>query len=377
MRNMSVIVFVKQSEPGLLSIIDSGEKSFLPLLGGVRLIDLYIGPLIQHGFRQIIVLMGNEMMSAREYLLSGYSAQKLKIMNASDIKKLVATLLRQKRNEKLLILQADGALFLNWSHFLDLLVMRKEGNYELEIGNNKSAGFLLCETSSVLKTIEENLSPEGEITVDEVWSLFTDMLRKDSRSESFECHSVWLNTVKEYHSFHLSLLRNEADFTHVLSLNPKENPEKENLAMVEVTGFVKDSFISSSCSVEGYVENSVLFPHVKIAPYAQIINSVIMSNNYVGQGAIIQSVVLCENNQLSKVTPNIGESARIGEDDTTGANGEYPEYIFGGITLVGQNVEIPKGFRISRNCYISSGVDKTFLKGRDRVKAGDSVLITH
>jgi ADP-glucose pyrophosphorylase len=376
MKRMPVIIFVKKHEPGLLSIIDGGEKSFLPLLGGVRLIDLYLGPLIQNGFKQVTIIMDNEMTGAREYLLYGYSAQKLKVMDAKDIKRVLLSLLKQKRNERFLILRADGALLMNWYKFFELVSTLQDLNYELITGKDKRIGFLLCETGSVLKLIEE-FSTDSEMTVDGSWVLFKDVLKTDYKPVHFEWRNFWLNTVKEYHNFHISLLRDEGSFIHILSLNPKENPEKENLAMVEGTGFVKDSYISSSCSVKGYVENSVLFPHVKIGSDARVINSVILSNNYIGEGAVVQNVVLCENGQLSKVIPNVGEGARIGEDDPSGANGQYPDYIFGGITLVGQNVEIPKGFRISRNCYVSSGVDRTLLKGRERVKAGDSVTIQH
>ena len=72
-----------------------------------------------------------------------------------------------------------------------------------------------------------------------------------------------------------------------------------------------------------------------------------MSNNYVGSGAIVQNSILCDNGELfSRVNPNIGEEARIGEDDSTGENENYPDYIHKGLTLIGQNVEIPKRFII-------------------------------
>jgi NDP-sugar pyrophosphorylase family protein len=110
---------------------------------------------------------------------------------------------------------------------------------------------------------------------------------------------------------------------------------------------------------------------------AKVIDSIVMSNNYVGEGAIVQNAVLCENSALPKVTPNIGEGSRIGEDDQSGANGRYPQFIRGGITLVGRSVEIPKGIRIARNCYIPSETDRALFKGKDRIKAGDTLEAVH
>ena len=100
-----------------------------------------------------------------------------------------------------------------------------------------------------------------------------------------------------------------------------------------------------------------------------------MNNNHVGSGAIVQNSILCDNGELfSRVNPNIGEEARIGEDDCTGENENYPDYIHKGLTLIGQNVEIPKRFIISKNCYIASSVDKSILRGRESIKKGDSVI---
>jgi len=37
-------------------------------------------------------------------------------------------------------------------------------------------------------------------------------------------------------------------------------------------------------------------------------------------------------------------------------------------------VEIPRQYRVLRNCYIASDVAKSELRRRERLKAGDSVL---
>ena len=76
---------------------------------------------------------------------------------------------------------------------------------------------------------------------------------------------------------------------------------------------------------------------------------------------------------FSKVSPNIGDKAVVGEEEMSGANSEYPEFLRDGITLVGRNVEIPRKFRISGNCYIASDVDRSVLRGKERVAAGDCV----
>jgi acetyltransferase-like isoleucine patch superfamily enzyme len=100
-----------------------------------------------------------------------------------------------------------------------------------------------------------------------------------------------------------------------------------------------------------------------------------MDHNSVGGGALVVNSIVCDNNELfSRITPNIGDKVRIGEEGCSGANALYPKLINGGITMVGRNVEIPGRVTVSRNCYISSDTGKNGFKGRTRVEAGDSIL---
>jgi hypothetical protein len=102
-----------------------------------------------------------------------------------------------------------------------------------------------------------------------------------------------------------------------------------------------------------------------------------MDNNSIGGGAHVVNSIVCDSNELfSRIMPNIGDNAHIGEEGSSGSNALYPELINGGITMVGRNVEIPGRVTVSRNCYITSDVGKTGFKGRNRVEAGDSILAT-
>jgi ADP-glucose pyrophosphorylase len=158
-------------------------------------------------------------------------------------------------------------------------------------------------------------------------------------------------------------------------LPPRTVLDDEEPARIMGTGHIRNSYVSTSSIVEGYVEHSILFSHVRVGKNAKIINSIVMENNYIGNGALIQNSLICDGGELfSHIMPNIGEDVKIGEDDPRGSNLLYPDYLHGGITLIGQNVEIPGGLQISRNCYIGSKVGKAELKGLERVKAGDTVL---
>ena len=373
MQRLSVNVWVKHREAGLLSIADSMEKSLVPLLGGVRVVDLYLGPLFFYGVRGITVVMDDEMAQARDYLLYKYRSHRIKVQNEQDAGRIASGGLRQRRTDSLLVLRADGALLADWKGLVERLAALDDGTYAIVAAENQRIGYFLNPCDRFGELIE----PSPASGVDAAWEKIDETLRSRAKPLKVTCTLYGLRTAHEDYTFQMAMMRDLEAFSGFLSAVPGEEKEKENLARVEGTGFVKDSYVSSSCVVEGYVEGSILFPHVRVGQNAAVVNSVVMSNNYIGGGAVVHSAILCTGGQLPKVTPNVGERSRVGEDDKTGANNRYPDFIFGGITLVGENVEIPKDFRIARNCYIPTGTDKALLKGKDRIKAGDSLPDGH
>ena len=373
MRKLSVLVLVKSREAGLLSITDSMQKSFIPLIGGARIIDLYLGPLSFFGIRGATVVMDDETAEARDYLLYKYSAQRIKVQNERDLGRFLGGLLKPRRNDSLLILRADGALIADWEGLIDDLSHLGDKTYAIVAAGGERIGYFLGrgEESSGL------FNHHSSSGVDGVWDDLEEKLGAKTEPFVIRCRFFGLRTAYEYYAFQMAMMKEIEMYSCVLSSIPGEDIEKENFAQVEGTGFVKNSYISSSCIVEGYVEHSVLFPHVRVGKNARVVSSVVMNNNYIGEGAVVQSTVLCTGGQLAKVTPNVGAKARIGEDDSTGANYVHPKYIFNGITLIGENVEIPQGFRVARNCYIPTGTDKALFRGKDRIKAGDSMTDGH
>jgi NDP-sugar pyrophosphorylase family protein len=183
-----------------------------------------------------------------------------------------------------------------------------------------------------------------------------------------------LRTVVDYYDFHCTLLNNVEASVHARSLPADTDKTGEDQTHIGARGVIKDSHIGHSCTVDGWVEGSVLFPHVKVANNARVRNAVVMKNNSVGSGAVIERAIIGDSPELfTRVTPNIGEGARIGMDDTTGSNVDAPEYLCGGITLIGRNVEIPHNFRISKNCFIGSNIDRAVLKGLHSLEEGGTV----
>ncbi|MEJ2033622.1 MAG: sugar phosphate nucleotidyltransferase, partial [Deltaproteobacteria bacterium] len=99
---------------------------------------------------------------------------------------------------------------------------------------------------------------------------------------------------------------------------------------------IQNSMIYNGCTVEGRVENSILFPGVRIERGAVVRDSVLFFNNIVGRNCRLEKVV-------SDVNNTIGEGARIGEE------GPVAEME---VTVIGWNNFIPKESVIGSDCTI-------------------------
>ena len=101
---------------------------------------------------------------------------------------------------------------------------------------------------------------------------------------------------------------------------------------------VENSLVSEGCVVLGEAKHSVLFTGVHVEEGARIVDSIVMPNAEIGEGAVIEKAI-------------IGEGARIGANAHIGAerleeDGDYDTKLTGDITLIANTVTVPEGMRV-------------------------------
>lgn len=72
---------------------------------------------------------------------------------------------------------------------------------------------------------------------------------------------------------------------------------------------VSRAYVTQGCVIEGEVKNSVLFTGVKVGPGAKIIDSVLMPDVVVEEGAVLERVIVADGVQ-------IGKNAKVGSADS-------------------------------------------------------------
>jgi ADP-glucose pyrophosphorylase len=372
----SVVVVVKNKEPGLLSIAEKREKALVPLLNGAKIIDCYLSPFCSREFGKVSVIMEKAMTGVREHVMCNYSTNSVRVIHEANV---IASLFQSFSGRKrcpVILLRADGLLLPQWNDFIGFLKKLPDGNYTLQAPGKKVFGFYFQDTS-VLNALENENADFGtdDSPVDRMWELISDIFHKLSKPVEYNTRYDTLETVADYYRVQFDLFRRFGELPVQQRIPPPIGLDEEEGARITEHGHVVNAYVAFSSMIEGFVKGSVIFPHVRVGRNARVIDSVIMDHNHIGSGAAVANTILCDNSELfSKVTPNVGENAFIGEEDNRGENAAFPRFLHGGITLIGQNVEIPKAYKISRNCYIASNTHRSLLKEHESIKAGESVL---
>lgn len=112
---------------------------------------------------------------------------------------------------------------------------------------------------------------------------------------------------------------------------------------------VRHSMIANGCTIEGEVENSVLFPGVRVGRGAVVRNSIVMHDVVVARGAVLDRAILDKAVQ-------VGEGARVGHGDDLTPNRACPHHLSSGLVLIGKEARLPAGLTVGRNARIGSGV---------------------
>lgn len=168
-------------------------------------------------------------------------------------------------------------------------------------------------------------------------------MREQKKVYGYKFSGYWgyTRTVEEYWQTSMDLLGDEPKL-RLSEWGLRTNLEQRDMRdcqplKVGPEAVIANSLIYNGCVVDGRVENSILFPGVRVAAGAVVRNSVLFFDNVVGREARLNKVV-------SDVNVTVGEKAVIGAaEEATGA---------GGVTVLGWHNWIPAGMRIGAGCTL-------------------------
>ncbi len=109
-------------------------------------------------------------------------------------------------------------------------------------------------------------------------------------------------------------------------------------------GGIKNSRIYHGVRVDGYVENSILFPGVHVSEGAQVKNSILFFDTQIGPGTKIERAIL-------DIGVSVGRECEIGKKN-------------GRIVTIGMHTQIPKGTVLDEGCSVQPKMIGSLFKER-------------
>jgi len=136
-----------------------------------------------------------------------------------------------------------------------------------------------------------------------------------------------IGTIEAYYGANMQLIRKLPNIS--LNGNWPILTTAYNVRPPKLTNYstIKNSLIGAGCSIDGEVENSILFPAVTVDKHATVRNSIIMSNTVIRSYTTVDRSILDEG-------VNLGQFCYIGFDNR-------PMEKQKGITVLGKGVTIP------------------------------------
>ena len=121
------------------------------------------------------------------------------------------------------------------------------------------------------------------------------MLEENKKLYAYPFKGYWkdVGTVKSLWEANMDLLNDECDldlFDHdwrIYSVNPNQPPQ-----YISPDAIVKESLINEGCTIEGEIENSVLFQGVRVGKGSKIKESVIMPDAVIGKNVKIEKAIV-------------------------------------------------------------------------------------
>jgi glucose-1-phosphate adenylyltransferase len=212
----------------------------------------------------------------------------------------------------------------------------------------------LFKTRFLIDVLKTNVLEKSHEFGKDIISKLTDK----NRIYGFKHKNYWAyaRTLDSYYQTNMDLLARKIDLSKwQIRTNISESCKDRDRAPAFINGDVKNSVISDGCVIEGVIRNSILSPGVRVAPGAHVIDSMIFHNTQIGKNAKLEKTI-CDMNT------KIGEYSIIGGIENKIASKTLNTLLKSGITVLGENLHIPKSTKIGVNTVIYSSAKLNNLK---------------
>ncbi len=213
-------------------------------------------------------------------------------------------------------------------------------------GNLASMGIYVFRRDTLIRLLQESADDPASRN-DFGKDIFPRLIEvADVGAHTFDGYWQDIGTVEAFYDANMKLL--DPDHSLILSHPswPVRTPSSDAPpARVVGRGRVSRSLVANGAVVRGRVENSILFPWVRVEDGAEVRDSILMNEVHVHPGASVIRAVLDKRAEVF-------HGARVGGEGAGVSNLAMPELLCAGLTVMGKDVVVGEGVTVGRNAWV-------------------------
>ena len=385
MENFTIISYPGTRNDLLLSLTESRSRYMLPVGGKFRVVDFTLRNSFTSGARSTIIY------SNRNDDLEGYVDRygpfgemkfppiRVVTREYSDIK-VCYNLILESNTEYYIVYNGDNPSIIDFGEIVKKYKGKRTGAvlFRLIQDDRPTMAYtvLVSDQKTLLGVIRSAIKEKRNAP--NLFEMIINILINQGISKSSFNARYWpIKNIPEYYELNREIIWDPEISGMLFHENIiKSKIFTEGFAHVGRHGKIKRSFISDSCTINGTVEDSIIFPGVEIGEQAFVRGSIILPYNRIGSGSRIVKTIIDERTDLDPENRylNIGSTVRIGSGEEFIKNGDFPQSLFDSITLIGKDCRIPGGVRIGGGCYAGPGLFEESFASKKILYDGSSLV---
>ncbi|MBR2895377.1 MAG: glucose-1-phosphate adenylyltransferase subunit GlgD [Oscillospiraceae bacterium] len=355
MNGLHGIIFSLEKFGGLRELTDNRMPASVPFAGRYRIIDFVLSSMVNAGITDVGVVLQGNYQSLLDHLGSGKDwdlsrkhgglrllppFSRTEIRGRIEALAGVRTYLEGIRQSHVVL--ADSDLIINipledvyQSHLNSGADITAVCTSNVENCNEDATFFKLNEDGRVLQTLTPLRNPAGYHRALEIYimskqlllDLVDECISQDlynftsavlqAKPESLRIQSyVWdgyaaqIRSVKEYYERSMELMNRSIRREVFHPERPIHTKERNDASTyIDPDGSCCGCIVADGCTIEGSVENSILFRGVSVARGAQVKNCILMQDVTVSRDAVLHHVVADKNVEILEARTLIGSDA--------------------------------------------------------------------
>ncbi len=380
MENVTIISYPAARNDELLSLTEARSRYMIPFGGRFRVVDFTLRNSWALDAESTIIY-SNIIDGLDEYITHHNRADSVTVVSEqfSDLQ-YCHDLIEEHDTSAYILYNGENPSIIDFSAIMKRFRASKSDSllFLIDINGKPSMAnkLLVTRRRKLLKVINRVLK-EGHTAPNIFEMLMNFIINSGVKRATYRAHYWPMKNVPDYFNSSREVIWNQEIFDLLYE-------EKIIQSGIESTGYavlgeearVSNSFVSDYCSINGTVENSIVYPGVVIEEKAVVRDSIILPFARIAPGARITRTVVDERTDRSPedVYPNIGPYCNIGTEEESFKSNDYPRSLFNSITVIGKDCRIPERSNIGGACYVASGLGEDFFLKKKYLYDGLSVV---